>query len=138
MAETNGATAASGADQAPMYELMYIINPVLNEEQTKDIVQRVTAYLSDNGAAVEQVNEMGSQRLAYPIEKKRNGYYVVVNFRLGTPDVLPKLDRALRINDDIMRHLLLRYDAKMQRHYDKVRSGVEMPVAKANVTQPTA
>lgn len=138
MAETNGATAAPGADAAPMYELMYIINPVLNEEQTKDIVQRVTAYLSDNGAAVEQVVETGSQRLAYPIEKKRNGYYVVVNFRLGAPDVLPKLDRALRINDDIMRHLLLRYDAKMQRHYDKVRSGVEMPVVKANVTQPTA
>ena len=138
MAETNGASAAPGADVAPMYELMYIINPVLNEEQTKEIVQRVTAYLSDNGAAVEQVVETGSQRLAYPIEKKRNGYYVVVNFRLGTPDVLPKLDRALRINDDIMRHLLLRYDAKMQRHYDKVRSGVEMPVVKANVTQPTA
>ncbi len=138
MAETNGAAAASSATEAPMYEMMYIINPVLNEEQTKDIVQRVTAYLSDNGAAVEQVNETGSQRLAYPIEKKRNGYYVVVNFRLATPDVLPKLDRALRINDDIMRHLILRYDAKMKRHYDKVRSGVEMPVVKANVTQPTA
>lgn len=138
MAETNGAAPASSAQQAPMYELMYIINPVLNEEQTKDIVQRVTAYLSDNGAAVEQVNEMGSQRLAYPIEKKRNGYYVVVNFRLASPEALPKLDRALRINDDIMRHMLLRYDAKMQRHYDKVRSGVEMPVVKANVIQPTA
>ena len=65
---------ANGAAQAPMYELMYIINPVLNEDQTKDIVQRVTAYLSDNGAEVENVEEKGSQRLAYPIEKKRNGY----------------------------------------------------------------
>jgi small subunit ribosomal protein S6 len=100
-----------------MYELMYIINPVLNEEQTKDIVKRVTAYLTDNGADVAQVNEIGSQRLAYPIEKKRNGYYVVVNFRLASGTVLPKLDRALRINDDIMRHMTLRYDAKMARHY---------------------
>ena len=128
---------APGAKKAPMYELMYIINPVLNEEQTKDIVQRVTAYLSDNGADVEQVQEMGSQRLAYPIEKKRNGYYVVVNFRLAGADVLPKLDRALRINDDIMRHLLLRYDAKMQRNYDNVRAGVERPVVRPNVL-PTA
>jgi small subunit ribosomal protein S6 len=108
--------AASGSND-PLYELMYIINPVLNEDQTKDIVQRVTAYLSDNGARVENVEERGSQRLAYPIEKKRNGYYVVVNFRLATGAVLLKLDRALRINDDIMRHLTLRYDAKMARHY---------------------
>ena len=118
---------APGADAAPMYELMYIINPVLNEEQTKDIVQRVTAYLSDNGAEVAEVNEKGSQRLAYPIEKKRNGYYVVVNFRLTNSDALPKMDRALRINDDIMRHLVLRYDAKMERHYTEQRAGAAAP-----------
>ena len=112
---------ASRANTAPMYELMYVINPVLNEEQTKDIVQRVTAYLSDNGAEVAEVDERGSQRLAYPIEKKRNGYYVVVYFRLSSGDALPKVDRALRINDDIMRHLLLRYDAKMERYYTEQR-----------------
>lgn len=124
MADTPGATAtaAPGASTAPMYELMYIINPVLSEEQTKDIVQRVTAYLSDNGADVVQVSETGSQRLAYPIEKKRNGYYVIVNFRLSNPVALPKLERALRINDDVMRHLVLRYDAKMERHYTQQKA----------------
>ena len=122
MADTPGASAAPGASTAPMYELMYIINPVLSEEQTKDIVQRVTAYLSDNGADVVQVNETGSQRLAYPIEKKRNGYYVIVNFRLSNPVALPKLERALRINDDVMRHLVLRYDAKMERHYTQQKA----------------
>jgi small subunit ribosomal protein S6 len=122
MADANGAAA-------PMYELMYIINPVLTEDQTKDIVQRVTAYLSDNGAEVVSVNENGSQRLAYPIEKKRNGYYVVVNFRLPTSANagLQKIDRALRINDDIMRHLVLRYDAKMERHYEAQASGADLP-----------
>lgn len=120
---------ATGAAKAPMYELMYIINPVLNEDQTKDIVQRVTAYLSDNGAEVETVEEKGSQRLAYPIEKKRNGYYVVVNFRLPTSanDGLTKIERALIINDDIMRHMVLRYDAKMERHYEAKKSGKDLP-----------
>ena len=122
MADTPGAATAPGASTAPMYELMYIINPVLAEEQTKEIVQRVTAYLSDNGADVVQVNETGSQRLAYPIEKKRNGYYVIVNFRLANPVALPKLERALRINDDVMRHLVLRYDAKMERHYTQQKA----------------
>ena len=121
MADATGSTD-------PMYELMYIINPVLNEDQTKDIVQRVTAYLKDNGAQIENVVENGSQRLAYPIEKKRNGYYVVVNFRMATAanEGLLKIERALQINDDIMRHLVLRYDAKMERHYQAQRAGQDL------------
>lgn len=122
MADATGSTD-------PMYELMYIINPVLNEDQTKEIVQRVTQYLSDNGALVENVEETGSQRLAYPLEKKRNGYYVVVNFRMpvSVNDGLLKIERALQINDDIMRHMVLRYDAKMERHYEAVKSGNPPP-----------
>ena len=129
--------ADADGSKDPMYELMYIINPVLNEDQTKDIVQRVTAYLSDNGAAVETVEEKGSQRLAYPIEKKRNGYYVTVNFRMAQGDNpgLLKIERALQINDDIMRHLVLRYDAKMERHYEAVKSGAELPKIAAATPQ---
>ena len=127
MAEANG--SAANAAQDPMYELMYIINPVLNEDETKNIVQRVTQYLSDNGATVEQVEERGSQKLAYPIEKKRNGYYVIANFRMakGANDGLVKIERALIINDDIMRHMVLKYDAKMERHYQAVRAGQDLP-----------
>ncbi|MEM0962651.1 MAG: 30S ribosomal protein S6 [Bacteroidota bacterium] len=123
------ATAPATGSIDPMYELMYIINPVLNEDQIKDIVQRVTQYLSDNGASVANVEETGSQRLAYPIEKKRNGYYVVVNFRLpkGANSGLLKIERALNINDDIMRHLVLKYDAKMERYYEAKRTGKDLP-----------
>ncbi|NNF57226.1 MAG: 30S ribosomal protein S6 [Rhodothermaceae bacterium] len=110
------------ANQSPMYELMYIINPVLNDEQTKDIVQRVTAFIRENGGDVQEVVEMGSQRLAYPIQKKRNGYYINANFSHEDGDFIAKFDRALRINDDIMRHLILRYDAKMMRHYAQQKS----------------
>ena len=125
MADATEAAASGPTD--PLYELMYIINPVLNEDQTKDIVQRVTQYLSDNGAAVENVEERGSQRLAYPIEKKRNGEWVEPEQRPTIVAGLPKIERALIINDDIMRHLVLRYDAKMERHYEATRSGKELP-----------
>lgn len=106
------------AKASPMYELMYIINPVLTDEQTKDIVQRVTAFMKEHDVDVVEVNEMGSRRLAYPIEKKKNGYYVLVNFRTDDGSFIATFDRALRINDEIMRHLILRYDAKMLRHYE--------------------
>ncbi len=110
------------ATKPPMYELLYIINPVLNEEQTADIVKRVDAYLKENEATIDNTNVQGSQRLAYPIEKKRNGYYVIANFS-APGEFIARLDRALRINDDIMRHLLLRYDAKMARHYEATKTG---------------
>lgn len=105
------------AKAPPMYELMYIINPVLTDEQTKDIVQRVSAFMKEHSVDVVEVDEMGSRRLAYPIEKKKNGYYVLVNFRTDDGSFIATFDRAMRINDEIMRHLILRYDAKMLRHY---------------------
>ena len=110
------------ADTHAMYELMYIVNPVLNSEQTKDIVDRVAAYLREHGAEIVATNEIGSQRLAYPIQKKRNGYYVNVYFR-GPGEIIARFDRALRINEDVLRHLILRYDAKMERHYEQQARG---------------
>lgn len=100
----------------PTYELMYVVNTVLNDDQVDDICDRVAVYIRDNGGEVLEEERWGSRRLAYPIEKKRNGYYGLVFFQ-GAPDFIARLDRALRINDDILRHLVLRYDAKMLRHF---------------------
>ena len=107
----------SAAEQPAMYELMYIINPVLNDEQTRNIAARVLKFITENGGDVKEVVEMGSQRLAYPIQKKRNGFYVNVYFMHGDGDFVAKFDRVLRINDEIMRHMVLRFDAKMERYY---------------------
>lgn len=117
------------ADPKGRYELMYIINPVLNTEQTKDIVGRVDEYVRSNGGEPLQTEELGSQRLAYPLQKKRNGYYVNVHFRAPAA-FLARFDRALRINEDILRHLVVRYDAKMERHYERVqKEGPLAPIA---------
>lgn len=101
-----------------MYEMMYVVNTVLNDEQIKDIIDRVSAFIRENGGDIVEVDDRGSQRLAYPIEKKRNGHYVVVYFRAAS-SFIARFERAIKLNDDILRHLILRYDAKMERHYDK-------------------
>lgn len=121
MAKTNGT-----------YELMYVINPVLSEEQTKAIVARVQELIQEADGDILRLDEWGSRRLAYPIQKKRNGYYVVVYFS-GPATLLPRVDRALRINDDILRHMMLRYDAKMLRHFEKKQT--ETPETQP-VTEP--
>ena len=109
------------ADQNAMYELTYIINAVLNEDQTRSLINRVRKNIEENGGEVVDVNEMGSQRLAYPINKKRNGYYVNLYFR-GPGTLIQRLERALEIDDDVLRYLTLKMDAKMIRHYERQRS----------------
>lgn len=119
-----------------MYEIMYVVNTVLNDEQVEDICDRVVGYIRDNGGEIVEEERWGSRRLAYPIEKKRNGYYGLAYFRAG-PEFLAKFDRALRINDDILRHMVLRYDAKMERHFDSQKAKAKA-AAKAAEAEPAA
>ncbi len=99
------------------YELTYVVNAAISDEQIKDMVARVTKYIANNGGEVLDQDEWGNQRLAYPINKKRNGYYVNMYFK-APGEMIAKMERALEINDNILRYLTLRLDAKMLRHYE--------------------
>lgn len=103
------------------YEFTYILNPVLNAEQLKDIVGRVNKYIEEHGGNILEVDEWGTRRLAYPINKKRNGYYVNMYFEAeGT--IIARLERALEIDDSVLRYLTLRMDKKMLQHYHDRKS----------------
>ncbi|NQV73069.1 30S ribosomal protein S6 [bacterium] len=103
------------------YELTYIVNSVISDEQVKDLISRVTAYISEAGGEIIEVDEWGQRRLAYPIQKKRNGYYVNMYF-LSTGTIVPRLERALEIDDNVLRYMTLRMDAKMIRHYEESKT----------------
>ena len=103
------------------YELTYIVNSVISDEQVKDLISRITAYISEAGGEIIEVDEWGQRRLAYPIQKKRNGYYVNMYFR-STGTIVPRLERALEIDDNVLRYMTLRMDAKMIRHYEESKT----------------
>ena len=102
------------------YELTFIVNAVLSEDAAKTLADRYTTYIGENGGKVLQSQFWGSRRLAYPINKKRNGFYFNVFFE-APGRVIGRLERALEIEDDVMRYLTLRLDAKMLRHYEQHR-----------------
>lgn len=97
------------------YELTYIINPVLEEDQFGEIVNKYSDFIKDNGGEVDEVDEWGIRKFEYEINGKSNGYYVNLYFE-APGDLIGKLERALRIDDAILRYLTLKYDAKMLRH----------------------
>lgn len=101
-----------------MYEVTYIVNAVLNDDQIKGVVQRVKKTIEENGGSIIDTTEWGNRRLAYPIKKKRNGHYV--NLYMNAPGgIIPRLERSLEIDDDILRYITLRMDSKMVRHYEQ-------------------
>ncbi|HEX7070152.1 MAG TPA: 30S ribosomal protein S6 [Rhodothermales bacterium] len=112
------------------YELTYIVNAVLNDDHIKDIVNRVNKFITEHGGEVLETDEWGTRRLAYPLNKKRNGYYVNVYFRAGG-EMIQRLERALEIEDDVMRYITLRFDSKMLRHYEQQKNNNVRPRGQA-------
>lgn len=93
------------------YELMYIIDPTLEQDKKDATVETVKEIVTTNSSEVSEVDVWGMRKLAYPIEKKEEGYYVVMEFKAGT-DVPKELDRRLKISDAIIRHQIINKDAK--------------------------
>jgi len=106
------------ADNKYQYELTYVISGVVQQNQVDDIVRKVNHLVENNGGDVLEVDEWGNQRLAYEIDRKRSGYYVNMYFK-APGSLIQRLERELQINDDVLRYLTLRMDAKMKRHYEK-------------------
>ena len=86
------------------YELMYIIDALLEEEQIAALVTRFKELIEANGT-INELDEMGKRKLAYLIDDKPEGYYVLIKFTSG-PEFPAELDRVLRITDGIMRSLI--------------------------------
>ncbi|WP_277679802.1 30S ribosomal protein S6 [Gracilibacillus dipsosauri] len=89
------------------YEIMYIIRPNVDEETQKAVMERFQTILTDNGAEIENVKEMGKRRLAYEINDYREGFYVVINFK-GDANAVNEFGRQAKFSDDIIRHMTIR------------------------------
>ncbi|MGK7369462.1 MAG: 30S ribosomal protein S6 [Candidatus Halalkalibacterium sp. M3_1C_030] len=97
------------------YELTYIISPVLEDDQYEEIVGKFTDIIKDNDGEIDEVDEWGIRKFEYEMDGKTSGYYVNAYFD-APGDLIEKLERSMRIDDNIMRYLTLKYDAKMLRH----------------------
>ncbi len=92
------------AKSVEKYELMYVLNPNLNEEEIAAIVEKFKTLIESNGT-IDELQEMGKRKLAYEINYISEGYYVLVKFT-SAPDFPAELDRVLGITDGVMRSLI--------------------------------
>ena len=89
------------------YELLYILNNELADEAKEAVIEKLNAVVTGNGGTVDNVDKWGTKRLAYPINYKNEGYYVLVNFT--APATLPdELERVMRITDAVVRFMIVK------------------------------
>ncbi|HIV20412.1 MAG TPA: 30S ribosomal protein S6 [Candidatus Scatomorpha stercorigallinarum] len=94
------------AKTSEKYEVMYIINPNLSEEETAAIVERFKTLVEQNGT-LDEMEEMGKRKLAYEINYLSEGYYVLIKLT-SAPEFPAELDRILGITDGVIRSLITR------------------------------
>ena len=95
------------------YELLYIVDPSANEEVRAGVSARIDVAISHNGGKVDNVEEWGKRKLAYEIDGLNEGEYVLINFH-ADPNQIQELDRVLRINDAVKRHMIVARNEKEQ------------------------
>ena len=88
------------------YECLYVIVPELNEEETKSVIEKFNGVITANGGMIENVDEWGKRRLAYTIDYKTEGYYVLMSFT-SAPEFPKELDRILGITEGVMRSMIV-------------------------------
>ena len=96
---------------AHKYELMFIADPELDERGLKKLTEQYLELVTKEGGSVENTDIWGRRKLAYEIDGKTEGNYVVVNYTT-TPEVSAELDRVLNPNESVVRTKILRKDAK--------------------------
>ena len=123
------------------YELTYIIDTGLEESARKELIEKISQLIAANGGEVEKVDETwGKRRLAYAINYKTEGWYVLVTFK--APADLPReLERNLEIYDDVLRYLVVKLEVKrsnVKPRAPKAAPAVEAPVEAAETVEAPA
>ncbi len=103
------------------YETVFILTPVLSDEQMKEAVGKFTGVLEANGGKIVNVEEWGLKKLAYPIQKKSTGFYCLVEFE-GESTIVKKLDTAFRRDERVIRFLTFRLDKYAAEYAEKRRN----------------
>ena len=115
------------------YETVFIMNPVLSEDQVKEVVAKFRKYLTDHQAEIIYENNWGMKKLAYPIQKKKSGFYYLIEFKSG-PELVSKIELEYKRDERVMRFLTVALD-KHARTYNEKRRRLAAEKAAAKQTE---
>ena len=89
------------------YEVLYIVRPDLDDDKVQDAVKRVNTLIERSGGSAVHTNLWGKRKLAYEVKHQKEGIYVLEDFKIA-PERVPELEAALKITEEVLRHLIVR------------------------------
>ena len=102
------------------YELLFVLKPTLVEEELQAKINYLKEILEKNGAVIAALQNMGTRRLAYQVEKFERGYYGVFYFEAPTNSII-EVERNLRISEDFLKFMTVKYEKQKEiRHWNKL------------------
>jgi small subunit ribosomal protein S6 len=117
-----------------IYEELFIVKPDAPDEEVDQFVEQLRTQLTTAGATVDKIDKWGKRRLAYKVDKYREGNYVLFQFSAG-PDVVKELERRLRVSDVVIKFLTVRIDQTLKR-LEKRKKDREKRASRRPVTAP--
>lgn len=119
-----------------LYEIMYIQNPDLGEEEQQKLLTRFTGVITKNGGELIAMNDQGIRSLAYKIEKLHRGRYFLA-YAEGPGSMIPEIERFLRIDENVVRFVVIKLDRHVNKEDLKPKAAEEPePVAEAPQEAP--
>ena len=97
-----------------IYEELFIVRPDATKEEIDPLVEQLKHVITASGGTVDKVDEWGIRRLAYRIEKRNEGYYILLQFTAG-PQTVKEVERRLRVADMVMKFITVRIDEKLKK-----------------------
>jgi len=119
-----------------IYEELFIVKPDAPEEEVDGFVEQLRSQLTTAGATVDKVEKWGKRRLAYKVDKYREGSYVLLQFSAG-PETVKELERRLRVSDVVLKFITVRIDETLKR-LDKRKKQRDKRAAKRASQAPAA
>jgi small subunit ribosomal protein S6 len=119
-----------------IYEELFIAKPDAPDEEVDQFIEQLQSQLTSAGATVDKVEKWGRRRLAYKVDKYREGNYVLIQFS-ASPDVVKELERRLRVSDIVIKFLTVRIDETLKR-LEKRKKLREKRAARRAVSAPSA
>lgn len=89
------------------YELVVIISPEVEEDKLEAVIENISQFIAQKGGTISEVDRWGRRKLAYPIKRFMEGYYVLTQFKME-PTLSKELEARLQISEEILRHLLIK------------------------------
>lgn len=125
----------------PQYELMYILSSNVPDNEEPALSDSIKKFIVDQGAEITKEEKLGKKRLAYPIKKTRNGFYILFEFKADS-DKIKDIEHKVRVTQGVIRYLIINLDeqlAKMEKDREERKSFKPKPIMqpKAEKNTPT-